>query len=48
MVAHPSCMNITEDGVLQSAFKIMRSARFCNLDIRSMLCFEVVPQVFEP
>ena len=47
-VGQPSSANISGDGVLKSVFKIMRAARFCNFDIRSILYFEVVPQVFEP
>ena len=32
----PSSLNIVSDGILNSACKIMRAARFCNFDRRSI------------
>ena len=32
----PSPLNISSDGVLNSQCKIIRAARFCNFDKRSM------------
>ena len=31
-----------------SAFNIIRAARFCNLESRSIFDFDVVPQVLQP
>ena len=48
IVDHPSTLNISEDGVSKSALRIMRAARFRNLDNLSMVSLDVDPQVLEP
>ena len=40
--------NIREDGVSKSAVSMIRAARFCNFDSRSIFALDVVPQVIEP
>ena len=44
----PSSLNIVSDGVLNSACKIMRAARFCNFDRRSICVPAADPHVREP
>ena len=44
----PSSLNIVSDGVLNSACKIMRAARFYNFDKRSICVPEADPHVREP
>ena len=41
-------LNISADGVLQSAFYIIRAARFWSLDILSRLDGEVAPHTTDP
>ena len=44
----PSSLNIVADRVLDSACKIMRAARFCNFDRRSICVPAADPHVREP
>ena len=44
----PSSLNIVSDGVLNSACKIVRAARFCNFDRRSICVPAADPHVREP
>ena len=44
----PSSLNIVSDGVLNSAREIMRPARFCNFDRRSICVPAADPHVREP
>ena len=39
------CSQMKEDGVIKSAFKIVRAARFCILETRSILVLDVAPNV---
>ena len=43
-----NCWNISAHGVVKSAFKIIRAARYCNLFILSMFELDVEPQEIEP
>ena len=44
----PSSLNTVSDGVLNSACKIMRAARFCNFERRSICVPAADPHVREP
>ena len=45
--SHSSLSNIVE-GVIKSALNMIRAARFCNLERRSLFAAVVFPQVLQP
>ena len=48
MESHPSSLNISTDRVVYSACSILRAARFCSLDNRSVLLNKVLLKVTDP
>ena len=44
----PSSLNMSADGVLKSALRIILAARFCSLRSRSRLEVDVEPQITDP
>ena len=40
----PSVSNISLEGVMKSAFNIIRAARFCNLECRSIFELDKFPR----
>ena len=43
-----NCSNMYEDGVIMSAFKIIRAARYCSFESLSILAQDVEPYVLLP
>ena len=46
--SHSSLSNMIVEGVIKSALKMIRAARFCNLERRSIFAAVVFPQVLQP
>ena len=43
-----SLSNMIVEGVIKTALKMIRAARFCNLERRSIFAAVVLPQVLQP
>ena len=46
--SHSSLSNMIVEGVIKSALNMIRAARFCNLERRSIFAAVVFPQVLQP
>ena len=46
--SHSSLSNMIVEEVIQSALNMIRTARFCNLERRSIFAVVVFPQVLQP
>ena len=48
MESHSSLSNMIVEGVIKSALNMIRAARFCNLERRSIFAAVLFPQVLQP